>query len=149
MITKTQITKLGNLIYEHSKLYPKISVKAEQFESLFSNAISSDWTPNNHNTNEDMITEIDGMKTPSLKSGVIKNRFLTISSHRTTTYKTLENKLDFLKNRTYDSYICLSRPDKQKVHKYQLLYFSKSLINFDLLNWVDTYNKKGNMTIRN
>jgi hypothetical protein len=146
MLTDTQINKLGELIYSHSNIYPKLPVKAEQFESLFSNAIGSEWNPNNHNPNEDMITEIVGMEKPSLKSGIMKNGYLTISSHRTTTYKTLEDKIDFLNSRGYDSYICLSRPDDGTIHNYKLLHFKKTLIKFDLLNWNNTYNKKGNHT---
>jgi hypothetical protein len=143
MLIYSQIKKLEDLIRLHSQLYPKLPVKAEQFESLFSSAIGSEWTPNNHNPNEDMITEVHSMTRPSLKSGVIKDGYLTISSHRTTSHKTLQEKLDFLNSRTYDSYVCLSRTDEEKIHKYQLLYFPKNIINFNSLSWVDTYNKKG------
>jgi hypothetical protein len=143
MLLDSQIKKLGDLLGLHSQVYPKLPVKAEQFESLFSSATESVWTPNNHNPNEDMITEVHSMIRPSLKSGVIKNGYLTISSHRTTSYKTLQEKLDFLSSRTYDSYVCLSRRDGEKIHKYQLIYFPKNIINFNSLTWVDTYNKKG------
>lgn len=143
MLTLTQLDYLGELIKTHKKLYPKLSVKAEQFESLFASVTNAMWTPNNHNNGEDMLTEIDGLNKPSLKSGIIENDYLTISSHRTTKYKTLSEKIDFLKSREYDSYICLSRPDKNKPHKYYLIYFSKSTIDYDSLKWINTYNKIG------
>tara|TARA_B110000503_G_C6972079_1_gene339619 strand:+ start:61 stop:627 length:567 start_codon:yes stop_codon:yes gene_type:complete len=143
MISENKLDKLGKLIQSHIELYPKISVKAEQFESLFSVVTESDWNPNNHNPNEDMITEIKGIQKPSLKSGVIKNNILEISSHRTTTYKTLQDKIEFLKSRDYDSYICLARPNKDQQHNYNLIYFNKNVINYDSLNWVDTYGKNG------
>jgi hypothetical protein len=143
MITEAAIEKLGEKIQKHSELYPNLPVKAEQFESLFSDVFETEWVPNNHNTNEDMTTVIEGMERPSLKSGLGKDGSVKISSHRTTTHKTLQEKIKFLDSRTYDSYVCLSRPDKKKTHKYQLLYLPKSVIKFDSLIWIDTYNKKG------
>lgn len=143
MLTQTQIEKLGLLIEQHAKLYPKLPVKAEQFESLFSVATESKWDPNNHNPNEDMITEIKGMLKPSLKSGTIEKNTLTISSHRTTKHKTLQDKIEFLKSRSYDSYVCLARPNNDEPHHYNLIYFNKNVINYDSLNWVDTYSKEG------
>lgn len=142
ILTTNQLDELGVLIKQHSELYPMLPVKAEQFESLFSVVTKSKWEPNNHGTNEDMITEIRGMEKPSLKSGTIENNVLKISSHRTTKFKTLQDKIEFLKSRTYDSYVCLARPNSDKPHYYKLIYFNKNIINYDSLNWVDTYDKK-------
>ena len=143
MITINQLNKFEELLSQHQQLYPSLPVKAEQFESLFAQITSADWSPNNHNVGEDMVTNIVGMKKPSLKSGVIKDGYLNISSHRTSKFKTLREKIDFLKTREYDSYVCLSRPDKNKAHKYKLIYFEKNIIDYDSLSWVDTYNKNG------
>lgn len=142
MIQEEVINKLGNNIRKHIELYPKLSVKAEQFESLFACATGSDWTPYNHNPGSDMITSMEGMRKPSLKSGIIKDGFLTISSHRTTKFDTIDKKIDFLCNTDYDSYICLARPDK-KIHTYKLVYFTKSTIDFKNLTWSHTLDKKG------
>jgi len=145
MITESQLIKFGELIRKHTELYPNLPVKAENFESLISSVIGCEWKPNNHNQNADIITEIDGLRRPSLKSGIIKNNTLTISSHRTTKYKTLQGKLNFLDNRTYDSYLCLSRPHESDIiHSYHLIYFEKNLINFNSLNWHETINKHNN-----
>lgn len=109
MIQEHILENFGKLIEEHIKLYPLLSVKAEQFESLFPSPTKSDWTPYNHNPGSDMNTTLEGLRKPSLKSGIIKNGFLTISSHRTTKYDTLEKKIKFLCNTDYDSYICLGK----------------------------------------
>lgn len=143
MIDKKKLIYFGQLIKKHSELYPSLPLKAEQFESLFARVVQGQWNPNNHNTSEDMLTEVAGMKKPSLKSGIIRNGVLTISSHRTTKYKTLEDKIGFLESRTYDSYVCLSRPDEDKPHKYNLIHFDKKIINYRSLDWSNTYNKKG------
>jgi len=142
MISKDKLNKFGELLQQHKTLYPELSLKAEQFEALFAIATNADWKPYNHNPGSDMSTTLEGMLKPSLKSGIMKNEYLTISSHRTTKYKTLEDKLNFLSNTDYDSYICLARPDN-KVHNYKLVYFPKSLINFNNLVWEETKTKKG------
>lgn len=143
MISEDILDKIGDLIKQHVELYPKLPVKAEQFESIVSKATGSYWVPNNHNSNEDMITEIKGIEKPSLKSGVIKDNILKFSSHRTTKHKTLQDKINFLTTRTYDSYLCLSRSNKDQPHNYTLIYFDKNVINYNSLKWVDTYNKGG------
>lgn len=143
MIQKEALNRLGENIQKHISLYPKLSVKAEQFESLFACATGSDWKPYNHNPGSDMNTTIDKIRTPSLKSGVLKKGYLVISSHRTTKYRDLQEKINFLCSTDYDSYICLARPNN-KVHDYKLVYFTKSLIDFRNLNWSVTQDKKRN-----
>ena len=139
----TSLEKFGKCIEQHIELYPKLSVKAEQFESLFAQSTNSNWTPYNHNPGCDMETNYDGLKKPSLKSGIIKDDYLKISSHRTTKFKTLDEKINFLNNTDYDSYVCLARPDG-KIHNYVLIHFSKSIINFKDLIWSENFDKKGN-----
>ena len=145
MIGKSSLKKLKEGIERHIQIYPNLSVKAEQFESLFAYATDSKWEPYNHNPGEDMVTNYDGLRKPSLKSGVITNNVLTISSHRTTKYKTLDDKIKFLSNVPYDSYICLARP-KNGVHNYKLIHFPKSLIDYSLINWEVTFSQKGHQT---
>jgi hypothetical protein len=143
MINETSLDNLDQGIRGHIQLYPKLSVKAEQFESLFAGAIGSDgWIPYNHNPGSDMDTEHVGMMKPSLKSGILHNGFLTISSHRTTKYKTLEEKIIFLRSVDNDSYVCLARP-KESLHNYKLIYFPKSVIDYTTLEWENIFNKKG------
>lgn len=145
MLHEQVVENLSQKILKHIELYPELSVKAEQFESLFASAIDACWTPYNHHVGGDMNTNVEGMKKPSLKSGTMKNGFLTFSSHRTTSFLTIDEKINFLCNTDYDSYICLARPDK-KIHSYKLIYFTKSIINFRSLTWSQTTNKKGEVS---
>jgi hypothetical protein len=145
MLSEATIEKLSQGITNHIHLYPDLSVKAEQFESLFASATNSTWNPYNHNPGGDMVTNIEGINNPSLKSGVLSDGCLTISSHRTTKFKRLEDKINFLNNVDCDSYICLARPPK-KIHTYRLIYFPKSIINYSSMVWTETSNKKGEFT---
>jgi hypothetical protein len=142
MIDKQALIKLDECIKQHIKLYPKLSVKAEQFESLFAQCTNSEWNPYNHNPGKDMETNYEKLKKPNLKSGTIKNDFLKISSHRTTKFKTLDEKLIFLNNVDYDSHICLARPEG-KTHSYKLIFFPKSIIDYSKLLWTEEFKKNG------
>jgi len=144
ILSEDDLDLIGDKISGHANLYHNIPIKAEYWESIVSSTLGVDWTPNNHNTNRDLVTPIQNMSKPSLKSGIIKKGFLIISSHRTTEHKTLDDKIQFLKSRDLDSYLCLSRTFKGKItHKYKLIYFNKNIIDWDSFLWVDTYNKKG------
>jgi hypothetical protein len=144
MLSESQLNRFGNKITQHIELYPKLPLKAENFESILATILDANWKPNNHSPNEDMITNIDNINKPSCKAGIIDGEFLTISSHRTTKYKKLEDKIKFLDTRDYDSYLCLARPKNGKTHEYMLIYFDKKIINYNSLIWKDTYDKKNN-----
>lgn len=143
-IPENVLDLIGDKIYRHAKLYYNIPIKAEYFESIVSTSLECDWKPMNHNPNQDMETQIPNMLRPSLKAGVVKNGFLHFSSHRTTEHQTLQDKIDFLNSREYDSYLCLTRDkESNKIHKYKLVYFPKHLIDWNSIQWIDTYSKKG------
>ena len=144
ILSEDILNLIGYKISQHVDLYPKIPIKAEYFESIVSSSLGCDWDPNNHNPNQDLETQIHNMFKPSLKSGVIERGVLQLSSHRTTKYPTLQSKIGFLKSRDYDSYLCLSRDkNSNKTHKYKLVYFCNRLIDWNSMEWMDTFNKKG------
>jgi hypothetical protein len=144
ILSENILNLIGNKISQHVELYPKIQIKAEYFESIVSSSLGCDWNPMNHNPNQDLETQVTNMKKPQLKSGVIKNGFLTLSSHRTTKHPSLKSKIEFLSSRDYDSYLCFSRDhNTKKTHKYKLVYFDKGVIDWNSMVWVDTYDKKG------
>lgn len=143
-MSETELNLIGEKIGQHAELYPKIPVQAMYFESIVSQTLGCPWVPMNHNPNQDLETRIYDMMKPSLKSGFEKNGFLTISSHRLTTHHTLEDKIEFLNSREYDSYLCLTHiKNENKIHKYKMIYFPKQVIDWNSIQWIDTYNKKG------
>lgn len=135
IFTEQVLQSFEDRIRKHHELYPTLYIKAEYWESIASSSLGSiGWVPNNHNPNEDLNTKHDGLKKPSLKSGVIKGDILNFSSHRMSKYNTLDEMIEFLDNRTYDSFLFLSRDEKIN-NKYLICYMSSKLWKYSEFNW--------------
>jgi hypothetical protein len=147
VISEDLIKSFETQINKHHEIY-RIPIKAEAWEDLADKVLNdnkSDFIPFNHSTGSDINFKI-GEKTfnPNLKSGVISEGVLTFSSHRLSRFKTLEEKLEFLNNVEYDSYLFLSRISGTNWDKeYHIFYLNKDLIDFKKLNWVEYIGKKG------
>ncbi|MEM3504463.1 MAG: hypothetical protein QW134_09615 [Nitrososphaeria archaeon] len=84
------------------------------------------WNPQSHNKSVDIVAEIDQNKECkiSAKAGKIstkKNKFfLTISSYRLTSFNSLNDMLDFIKNQhnSFDYYLICARQNKKEQVKY-------------------------------
>jgi hypothetical protein len=146
----------------HHELYTT-AVKAENWEEILHNSINkifgegqSDWDPGSHKVGADVGTHILGRI--SCKSGVISKtkkapEKVTISGSRTTSHKTLEDKISHLSQSHDDLYCCLSKVKDTKSSKgvytagfkhdalngsfnYRLLVFSSATIRpSNLANW--------------
>jgi hypothetical protein len=127
-------------------LFKSCRLKAEYWEEVLFQALTEsgyenvNWEAHSHKIGEDLNIDNDRI---SCKSGKIVNkRFLRkkcleISSHRTTTYKTLEEKLDFLSVKLVDTYFCLVNPnprDKSNL-SYHLYIFDAKIIDVNKLRW--------------
>lgn len=123
-------------IKKHHELYPiPLYIRAEYWEYIVSSVFKvPNWIANNHNPNEDMNTEHNGMEKPSLKSGVIKQDIINFSSHRMSQYNTLDEMIEFLDNRTYDSFLFLARDEKIE-NKYLICYMPSKLWKYSEFNW--------------
>jgi hypothetical protein len=136
IFTEQVLQSFEDNIKKHHELYPiPLYVKAEYWESIASSSLGTvGWIPNNHNPNEDLKTKFEGLKEPSLKSGVIKEGVLNFSSHRMSKYETLDEMIEFLENRTYDSFLFLSRDEKIK-NKYLICYMPSKLLKYSEFDW--------------
>jgi hypothetical protein len=137
-LTNDEIDSLVFWASKHAEVYPDIALSGIHWESIL-NRVKPDpnWVPNNHSEEGDLHEH-------SLKSGTIDNSFLTFSSHRTTKYETLQDKLDYLKSKKYKGYLCLSREKKsEKIHSYKLIHIPREKIDFDSLTWENIYGKRG------
>ena len=81
------------------------------------------------------------------KSGDINLNKNTIkwNGHRTTSHKTIEEKLDFISKPHYDKYVMLGRNKKDwdnGIKRYWLLVLM-NIINYKALDWKETYGKNG------
>src|SRR5210317_1642846 len=104
----------------HHSLY-RLPCKAEQWEDIFDqviNPLTSNWVGGGHSSGHDVMSESDGLLPKNIriqnKSGCLnlKKGTLEWNGHRTTTHKTLEDKIKFISEDHYDYYAMLSRDKK-------------------------------------
>lgn len=117
---------IRNRLIQHHDLYTSLC-KAELWEELLSKALidagfGSDWKPDyNHQVGVDQVTDC-GIRI-SNKGGIFLNNSnaMKISGSRLTSHKTLEDKLEFLSNKTEDYIFVL--PLTREIKKYILPQF--------------------------
>jgi len=124
-------------------------LKGELWEERLANAfadagISNDWKPDgNHKPGVDFGLD-DKPFSYSCKSGVLKNGILSISSYRTTKYKTLSEKLDYHDSPTakpFTHYAVLVRDMDNK--EQVCIFIDKDYISAQSLSWHPTTSTKG------
>jgi len=152
-ITEEFIEKFEQKVTGYSQMF-YFPLKAELLEEVIYNALketgtNSEWEPSSHKKGTD-IEVPDSNEAMSIKSGIFKLKNdpeLSISSHRSTTYETLAEKIEFFDGdgKNYSSYLVLAREEDEKDKKriYQLLYIPANFITASSLDWVKEYNKKG------
>jgi hypothetical protein len=144
ILNKTVLDSLEQKVLQHHGLYPEIPVKAEYWECIVKGCLNvKNWTPNNHNPNEDLVTEYNGLERPSLKSGVINGSRMVFSSHRMSKFDNIDDMLEFLDTRTYDSYLFLARNKGESGKKYSVCYMPSKLWKFSDLKWEPIIGVKG------
>lgn len=135
---------------EHHKLYYS-KCKAEYLEEHFAYSLKetdygTDWKPDfSHQIGKDQTT--DSGERYSNKSGtyILKNKHLIINGSRTTKYKTIEDKLDFLSTK-HEDYICSMATTNEKVWngKYYFIVVNSEKLNYQEQNWVEKYGVRKN-----
>ncbi len=150
MISENIINKITDKIEQHHKLY-RFPVKAELWEDIFDQVLNgwdSSWDGGSHSTGADVVSEGKDKTRYQNKSGDVNLNKGTIkwNGSRTTSKKTIEEKIDFISQPHYDKYVMLGRNKKdwkQDIKRYYLLVFDASLIEYDKLNWVESFGKDG------
>jgi hypothetical protein len=145
--TKEILDLFEQRLKQHHEIY-RIPVKAETWEDLADQVINqenSNFVPFNHSTGHDLNFEISKNNFfTQLKTGIIKNNKLVFSSHRLGRFETLEQKLDFLEEVDYDSFLFLSRNESDVWDKkYYINYLDKKDINYKNLSWKEIIGKRG------
>mgnify|MGYP003138168979 CR=1 FL=1 len=135
MISENIINKITDKIEQHHKLY-RFPVKAELWEDIFDQVLNgwdSSWDGGSHSTGADVVSEGKDKTRYQNKSGDVNLNKGTIkwNGSRTTSKKTIEEKIDFISQPHYDKYVMLGRNKKdwkQDIKRYYLLVFDASLI---------------------
>jgi hypothetical protein len=144
IVNKKLLSTIQKYIKKHHSLY-STPVRSEQwdeilFKSLKENGYDVNWDPYTHKIGEDVFCA--GYGRISCKGGVINNHtvhgeYLSFNGSRTTSYKTLNEKIEFMKNKKEDVYFCLAKykADKKNITEYQLIVFDTKLIDYKKLKW--------------
>jgi len=142
------ITKLSQLIQNYHTLC-RVPVSGEVFEDLFDQAINNSTPADNwkkqHNTSVDVIAT-DTQISYQIKSAVINYNSTTSlfelkwSGHRSTSYETIDEKVEHFDSREFDKYLIIAKDEKFKLGRrvYKLFEFDKSLIQYKNLTWAST-----------
>lgn len=144
------VPHLTDLLGKHHELYSG-RCKGEYWEEICAKALvsagfGSNWKPDfNHKVGEDQATSC-GIRI-SNKSGKLctNKQTVEISGSRLTSYPTLQEKLDFLQNKTEDYIFCLATNDKDwKVNNkvYYFIVIDSSDLNYASAAWQDTLGTK-------
>ena len=150
MISKKLVSDITNKIEQHHKLY-RFPVKAELWEDIFDQSINgwdSNWDGGGHSTGADVVSEGKDKTRYQNKSGDVNLNKGTIkwNGHRTTSKKTIQEKIDWISEPHYDKYVMLGRDKKdwkQGIKRYYLMVFDASLVEYDKLDWVESFGKDG------
>lgn len=148
-IDSSLIEKITEKLKLHHTLY-RCPVNGNYFEDIFDSCIndtSDTWTWGSHSSGADVIGP-DGIRYQN-KSGMIdfKSNTLRWSGHRTTTHKTLEEKINFISEKHCDKYAMLARNDLEwdnNIQRYYFFMIDASIIDYKALNWTERLSKKSN-----
>ena len=139
----TLISQIWYFLKRHHELY-RTPIKDVYWEDGWDQSINpngSTWKPCGHQSGADTKLENqENSESYQNKSGqLLKNKTqVKISSHRTSKYKTLEDKVNFISEKHCDKYVLLSRDEKEweKGNRiYYLMIFDSSLFDFKSLTW--------------
>jgi hypothetical protein len=131
LITDKVLDDIQRRIYAHYEVYPEININSILWECILAYALRTEyssviWTPGSHKKGEDI--NCNGVRI-SCKAGKItklkSNPVISISSHRTTRFKTLDEKLNFLSQKHEDVVYSLSSMD----NTYRLTIFTPPDVN--------------------
>jgi hypothetical protein len=136
ILTNEFIDLLKKKIIRHEEEY-RTKIIADQLEDIFSQCLekigfTNDWFENrrSHRPGVDIILDENKLKI-SCKSGVIAGNSLSITSYRTSSKKSLEDKINFISLPHEDIIFSLAENDKNKFYTF-IAYPKPELSN---LNW--------------
>jgi hypothetical protein len=145
MLNTRVLETIVDKIHQHHQLY-RFPLKAELWEDIFDQAINDSnkrWKMGSHAVGADVVSD-EGIRY-QLKGGMIDVSKDTVewSGSRTTQYKTIQEKINFISDKHCDMYALLARNKKEwnrGLQKYYLLMFDANLINYSKLNWEERSN---------
>jgi hypothetical protein len=151
------ILNIRDKIIKHHEIY-RFPVKAELWEDIFDQCINpteSNWIGGGHDVGSDVTSKNNNLfkleTRFQLKSGNYNSKtdMLKWNGHRTTQYKTLKDKIDFISTNHSDYYVMLARDKrdwKMNNRIYRFMMFESEKIDYSTLIWSEKYNKYNELT---
>lgn len=124
-------------------------LKAEMLEEVLSRTFFEDmgfngeWKKGGHQPGIDI--DVYNEDSYSVKSGKETANQIKISSSRTTSYKTLEEKINFYKEveDTFTKYFLFSKKETSNSLRYTIYIIPKEIISIDNIEWIEENNWQG------
>jgi len=153
------ISLLIKYIKEYHKMFPLLPLRAEYWESRLNDVLNdcdyeTDWAPGSHKVGADIELYNDGYTIRiSVKGGSLQNKTsadpaIQISSCRTTSFKTIEEKKQYLGDGKDHEDVVISlayvKPLKKDSFTHKYIYSIFETPNFKEMNWaIKNMTKKG------
>jgi hypothetical protein len=140
---------IDDRITKHHELYSG-QCKGENWEEILCWALKragygSDWKPDyNHGIGVDQTTD-SGIRI-SNKSGKVEKDYVVISGSRLTKHKTIDDKLNFLSEKTHDYIFCLGTEKDEwnkGIKRYYFIVIDSDKLKYHEQHWKETYGEKG------
>ena len=136
------------LTRQYSRLFPLLPLKGEYFESLVYDSLrrhhpksAVKWKPGSHQIGRDVVIDDHRMSMKSTRLG--GGDVLEFSSYRTTSLKTLTEKIAFMAQSHFDQLLCLARVENDPIIDYRLLDVACDISYGDLAWCEDAINYTG------
>jgi hypothetical protein len=104
------------------------------------------WTPGSHKSGADI--NIGDKYSFSCKSMITKRNIVRISSFRTTSFKTLEDKIHFIDNKgkNFTHYLVITRTYFKHRLRYAVYMIDANYIQASMYDWKETFGKDSKFT---
>ena len=152
MFNRKLIREIEKRILVHHYLY-KTPIKGTLWEDIFAHSViavggTSDWrADNSHESGKDQSCSWGDLENTRIsnKSGyyTISSNSLKISGSRTTTFPTIEEKVQYISDKKEDYYVCLAQSTLKKDENYYIFWFDTNVLDYQNQIWEETLDKKG------
>ena len=158
MFTENVRDSISEKIEMHHELYPAIPVKDVYWECILAESLKCafkeiKWISGSHAIGSDISVGETGISCKSGKQKIIYMEdepvdCLTFSSYRTTSYKTLNEKIEFLSEDHEDVFAFLNCEERNDVFQYTVYTLDADYLDYAELTWYDTYNRNNKLVYK-
>ena len=157
-LSEESVNKIREKFSDYKVMFPMIPLNGEHLEHRLYDAFidsnySVEWNPKSHCIGADFVCPDFEDKNWSIKSGrftnITTNLLVKITSFRTTSHRTIEEKKEFLKQQHEDIILSVTYDDRKKITKpfrelgierYYVFLFKPPIFGDE--EWIETFSHK-------